>query len=173
MSDEIVVDPIEQVNASDMRPKGEMSLEALILLITTERLAHLRDKTRTELLELKDRQDKVRTLHKLLRTINLDTDEAGALDVTKNPDLRPLLEEVGELGIDIDLEKATYNREERERLVENVKMAADDYNVENEMQIQSISRWTNERYETYQMARSILKPLQDDKQRKARAISGH
>jgi hypothetical protein len=40
------------------------------------------------------------------------------------------------------------------------------------MQIQTISRFTNERYETYQMARSILRPLHEDKQRKAREISG-
>lgn len=173
MSDTIA-DPIEQTSSveSPMQPKDNMSLEALILLITTERLKHLKDKTRSELTELKERQEKVRTLHKLLRSINAATDEKGLLDITNNQEIQDLIEKVKELGIEIKDEKTTYTKEERDRFVENLRIAVEDYNVENEMQIQSVSRWTNERYETYQMARSILRPLHEDKQRKAREISG-
>lgn len=155
-----------------LQPNSEMSLEALILLITTERLKHLKDKTRNELSELKERQQKVRTIHELLRDINTATDEKGKLDCSQNQEIKDLLKAVKELGIEIKDDKFTYTREERDRLVENLRIAAEDFNVENEMQIQTISRFTNERYETYQMARSILRPLHEDKQRKAREISG-
>ena len=155
-----------------LQPSSNMSLEALILLITTERLKHLKDKTRTELSGLKERQEKVRTLHKLLRSINAETDEKGKLDCTNNPEIKNLMKTVKDLGVDIKDDKFTFTKEERDRLVENLRIAAEDFNVENEMQIQTISRFTNERYETYQMARSILRPLHEDKQRKAREISG-
>lgn len=157
---------------SPIAPNATMSLEALILLITTERLKHLKDKTRNELGELKERQEKVRTLHKLLRSINAETDEKGKIDFTSNQELKDLIEKAKELGVDIKTDKTTYSKEERDRLVENLRIASEDFNIENEMQIQAISRFTNERYETYQMARSILRPLHDDKLRKAREIAG-
>lgn len=155
-----------------LKPNSNMSLEALILLITTERLKHLKEKTRTELGDLKERQEKVRTLHKLLRSINAETCEKGKLECTKNEEIKDLMKKAKELGVDIKDDKFTYTKEERDRFVENLRIAAEDFNVENEMQIQTISRFTNERYETYQMARSILRPLHEDKQRKAREISG-
>jgi len=65
-----------------------------------------------------------------------------------------------------------YSREERERLVENIRMACDDLNMENDMQIQTVTRLTNERYEAFQLARSIMKPLHEDKINKARALAG-
>lgn len=153
-------------------PNTELSLEALILLINTERLKTIKDKTHTELKELKERQEKVRTLHKLLKGINASTDEKGKLEFTENQELKELVEKAKELGVDIKDGKTTYTKDERDRLVENIRIAVEDYNVENEMQIQTVSRLTNERYETYQMARSILRPLHEDKQRKAREIAG-
>lgn len=169
-----MAEPITEVTSveSPLAPDTNMSLEALILLITTERLKTLKDKTRIELTQLKERQDKVRKIHEALRTINAETDEKGKLDFSSNEDLKELLNEVKELGITIKEDKFTYTKEERDRLVENLRTAAEDFNVENEMQIQTVSRFTNERYETYQMARSILRPLHEDKQRKAREISG-
>jgi hypothetical protein len=171
---EFLTDPITDVAPveSPIAPNVNMSLEALILLITTERLKSLKDKTRAELTELKGRQDKVRKIHEALRTINTETDDKGKLDFSSNQELKDLLNDVKELGITIKDDKFTYTKEERDRLVENLRTAAEDFNVENEMQIQTISRFTNERYETYQMARSILRPLHEDKQRKAREISG-
>ena len=83
-----------------------------------------------------------------------------------------MLKQARLLGAEIDEEKLKYNNEERERLIENIRMTIEDFNVQNEMQLQMVTRLTNERYESYQMARSILKPLHDDKMSKARAISG-
>jgi hypothetical protein len=153
-------------------PNNNLSIEALILLINTERLNYLKEQTRKELDELKGRQEKVKTLHKLLRAINKATDDKGKLDIAANPEIKDLIKSVKDLGVDIKEGKLNYTKEERDRLVENIRITADDHNVENDMQLQTISRLTNERYETYQMARSILKPLHDDKMRKAREVAG-
>ncbi len=149
-----------------------LSLDALILLINTERLKTLKDKTRQELLELKESQEKVRTLHKLLRAINTHTDDKGKLDCSNNQEIKDLLKKAKELGADVKDDKFKLTKEERDRLVENIRITVDDYNVENDMRLQTISRLTNERYESYQMARSILRPLHEDKLKKAREIAG-
>lgn len=151
---------------------SKLSLESLLLLIHTEKLRSLRDRTNNELNELKDRQGIVRNLHKLLRHINTETDEDGNFDCSRDDEIVSLLKQMQELGIEVDSSKTKYSTFERDRLIENLRMAVEDFNVQNDMQLQSVSRLTNERYECYQMARSILKPLSDDKLRKAREISG-
>lgn len=162
---------IETQEMGTVNPE-QLSLEALVLLINTDFLKVLKEKTRHALNELKERQEKVRTLHQLLRQINTSTDEKGRFDCSKSQEIQDLLTKAKDLGVEIQDGKLKYSKEERDRLVENIRITADDYNVENDMQLQVISRLTNERYEAYQMARSILKPLHEDKQRKARAISG-
>ena len=110
-------------------------------------------------------------LHKLIKTINTATSN-GEFDCSNNEDCKKLLRQAKEYGVDINEGKFKYNSDERERLIENIRMSADDYNVLNDMQLQTITRLTNERYESYQLARSIMKPLHDDKVNKARAIGG-
>lgn len=163
--------PLNQV-AEANKMDDSLSLESLILLINTEHLKNLKEKTRIELTELKNRQEKVRVLHQLMRSINTATDDKGKLDCSNNQEIKDLLEKASDLGIVTKKGKFKFSKEERDRLIENIRMAVDDYNVESDMQLQSVSRLTNERYESYQMARSILKPLHEDKQRKAREMSG-
>lgn len=169
---EIVSQLINSVENSHEINDPNLSLDALILLINTERLKYLKEKTRTELSELRERQEKVHTLHKLLRVINSITDDKGKVDCSNNSEMKDLLKQAKKLGVDLNDGKMKYTREERDRLVENIRITVDDFNVENDMQLQSISRLTNERYESYQMARSILRPLHEDKLRKAREIAG-
>lgn len=174
MAEQQTVSVTEVPFADKLEPKDDKnySIDTLVLLITTERLQHLKDKTFKELSELKERQGKVKTLHEVMRSINASTDEKGCLDCSKNKDLENLLKKAKELGVEIKDGKYKYTKEERDRLVENLRIAADDQNVENDLQLQTISRLTNERYESYQMARSILKPLHDAKMRKAQAMGG-
>lgn len=170
-TNEVVSKLINSVENSEGNEQN-LSLDALILLINTERLKFLKDKTQNELGELRERQQKVRTLHKLLRAINSITGDKGNIDCSNNEEVKDLLKQAKEIGVDINDGKMKYSREERDRLVENIRITVDDFNVENDMQLQSISRLTNERYESYQMARSILRPLHEDKLRKAREIAG-
>lgn len=152
--------------------QDDMSVESLVLLITLDRLNSVKERTYKELQELKTRQQNVHILHQLLSAINAATDDKGKLDCSKNDDIKQLLTQAKTLGVEIKDDKFKYTKEERDRLVDNIQMASDDYEIENEMQLQTITRLTNDRYESYQMARSILKPLHEDKQRKAREMSG-
>lgn len=163
----------EVMKAADLNiDPSEMSLEALIMLINAERLKHLHDKTNSEFKELKKLQDIVAYLHKLIKNINTETSATGEFDCSKNEELKKLLKEASGMGVEIKEGKFTYTKDERDRLIDNIRMTIDDYHVKNEMSMQTINRLTSERYESYQLARSIMKPLHEDKINKARAING-
>ncbi len=167
---QVVTDSVKNVGAG--KDPKKLSLEALLLLITSERLKKLETDSRRELKELQQRQQKVAFLHKLTKTINTATSPQGEFDCTTIPEIQQMFKDAKEMGVQLDETKLKYNDDERDRLIENIKMSVDDLNIQNEMQLQFVTRLTNERYESYQMARSILKPLHDDKLNKARAISG-
>lgn len=165
------VDDVDKTKDAQSPP--DLTLEAMTLLICTNKVQALEEKTKKELQELRQRQNQVKYLHQLLKAINASTDAKGNLDLKGKEDLKKSLAEAKEMGIDVDLNKVSYTKEERDRLVENIRMSCEDLNTQNEMQLQTISRLTNERYEVYQMARAILKPLHEDKINKARAVGGH
>lgn len=167
---EINSNVIEQIAKGNATDPNQLSLEALVLLLNTTRLNQLQTHSEKELKELKTRQEKVSFLHNLMKSINKLTSAEGEFDCSENADLQGYLKKAKEMGVDLDEGKFKYTKEERERLMENVRMSIEDYNVQNEMQLQTINRLTNERYESYQMARSILKPLHDVKMQTARSI---
>lgn len=169
------LDAVKNANAKD--PK-EMELEQLVFLLLTQRLKELQQKSTDEFKELKKRQDEVVQMHKVLKAINSNTNENSELNYDLNSDLTNQLKEAREkLGIDIQTGtvkdgKMTYTKDQRERLIDNIRMSIDDHNTKNDMQMQTVTRLINERYESYQMARAILKPIHDDKMNKAKAIAG-
>ncbi len=172
-------DAIEEVDSdiidaisSDLPINDDLGLEELALLISTDRIRILEDKVEAEYKKLKEQQDKVRALNHLLKLLNQLTDKEGDLDISKNKEVKKLLKKAKELGVELDPEKTKYTNHERELLIENMRTTIDDYNTDNDLQLQMITRYTNERYETYQMVRSILKPLHEDKINKARSSSG-
>lgn len=166
---EIVNDIVNDTPPSK-NPK-EITLEGLALLVHTQRLNHLENKITTEFTELKKRQDQVSFLHKLMKMINAATVD-GQFDCSNNQEIKDFLATAHEYGVEITEGKYNYNREERDRLIDNIRMTADDYNTLNDMQLQSITRLTTERYESYHLARSIMKPLHEDKVNKARSLGG-
>ena len=173
MADQKLIDTLNANAADEVNEKvnyDELTLEALLLLVATDKVGALEEKSRKELKELRQRQAQVTALHKLLKAINAATDSKGNL--TMDDDLKEMLSHAAELGVEVDLEKGSYNRDEKDRLVENIRLTCDDLNTQNDMQIQAVSRLTNERYEAYQLARSILKPLHEDKINKARSVAG-
>lgn len=159
---------IEEVAA--LPDSKDLSLEQLVMVLLSERLQHLQTRTEKEFLELKERQELVAKLHKILKKINNFTNEKGELFLKDNHELKQVLESAKELGVDINTGKDSYNSQERERLVDNIRMTIEDLNTKNDMQLQAVTRLTNERYESFQLARSIMKPLHDDKHNKAKAM---
>lgn len=166
---EIVSDAVKGVD--DGLDPNQLSLEALALLINTERLRQLENKIIKEFGELKSRQDKVSFLHKLIKAINAATNSKGEVDFSDKPEMQTMLDKAREYGVDLK-EGNKFGSDDRDRMIENIRMTTEDLNVLNDMQLQSVTRLTNERYESYQMARSIMKPLHDDKINKSRAIAG-
>jgi hypothetical protein len=160
---------LEKVAANKKIPTG-ISLETLVLLVNTERLKSVHNKTETEFKELKTRQEHVSKLHKLLKKINAETTSTGEFDCTSHAEIKKLISEAKDLGVDLKTDKLKYNKDERDRLVENIRMTIDDFNVKNDMQLQAVNRLTNERYESYQLARAILKPLHEAKMQSARGF---
>ncbi len=149
----------------------EHNVETLALLVGAERLKFLEQKITKEFQELKARQEQVSSHNKLIKSINAAQHE-GELDLTNNDELRAKLVKANELGVEINLDKMRYTKEDLERLNENIRLTVDDLNVMNEMQLQTVNRLLTERYETYQIMRNIVKPLHEDKISKARAAGG-
>src|SRR5262249_30551970 len=159
------VQPVNPTEVADEpTPIQDLSLEALLLLIHTNRLKELEDKSMNEFTELKKRQEQVRKLHKLMKEINSKTSGNGEVSFADDAEMVKLIKEAKELGVTVDEGKTQYTKEERDRLMENIRMTIDDLNVQNEMQLQTITRLTNERYESYQMVRSTMKPIDNVKQ---------
>lgn len=178
MSQSQNVTAIDAVKSADTKDPKEMELEQLTFLVLTGRLGQLQQKSSDEFIELKKRQEEVVQMHKVLKLINSNTNEQSELTFNVNSDMMKHLNDVrNKLGIDIQDGKVkdgrmTYTRDQRERLIENIRMSIEDHNTKNDMQMQTVTRLINERYESYQMARAILKPIHDDKMSKARASAG-
>lgn len=177
------IDLIQETPQVQEAEDTSMTQQAMDIL--TSRLATLQEKTTTEIEELKERQKEVQKLHDLIAKINKMTDSDGK--VTMDDELLEMLNKVitsdgnsdavNALKIDKDSLKILevgkkYSSEDRQRLIENVRMHIEDLNTQNDMQLQTITKYTNERYEIFQMMRAIFKPLDEDLKQKARAIAG-
>lgn len=155
----VTVDTTQEI-LLDGSDRNEMSLQGLMFIAQTEWQKKLENKITAEFVELKGRQDKVSFLKKLVKTINMATVD-DQLDCTKNEELKSLLMKAKEYDVQIKDGKFKFNKQEREALIENVKVTADDFNVLNDMQIQAVSRLTNERNESFSIARMIFKTLHE------------
>ncbi|MCB1119198.1 MAG: hypothetical protein KDK65_04485 [Chlamydiia bacterium] len=152
--------------------KNQYGLQTLAQLLNSSRLDQLSKEAAKELKELRERQQQVRKLHEVLKAINAKTKADGTLDITNDPELQQLLQEAKELGVNLDPSKTVYTKEERDRLNDNVRLTVEDLNIENEMQMQTVSRLNNERYESYMMAVRIMRPLHEANMNRAKAMAG-
>jgi hypothetical protein len=138
--------------------------------------------------KIKAGQNRARELNKLMQKINLATVN-GELHIKDNKELMDMLASVSKPapsttieknrgqdpdfnGIELDPKKTDYKKDELDRLLDNIRMEVDDLNVVNEMQLQNLNRLVTHYHEIYQMMKSIMKPLHDDKINKARSIAG-
>lgn len=148
------------------------NMEPLVKLFLASRLKDLQESSKKKLKELQDGQEKVSKLHQLNQKIKAAKGSDGTLDITNNPELKDLLAKAKDLGAEITPNKTKFTKEECNDLIDNIKIAADDLNVKNDMNLQTMTHLTNAIYESFQAARSITKPLHEDKYAKARAARG-
>lgn len=169
---QIDTDLISAIQKDGPPDEKNLTLEQLVILINTDRVRSLEEKSKAELKELKERYAQVRSLNDIRKKINTDLSSSGNVDLAKNPELKEMLAKAKEHGVTVDEKKTTYTKEEAERLLDNIKMSIDDLNIENDLQMQQLSRLQNEHHESFQLAMSIMKPLHNAKQSAIRGIAG-
>lgn len=156
----------------DWEDTTKHGVETYSLAMVSDRLFDLENKLSNELNQLKEDQKKAAYLQKLLRAINMATDSKGSVDFSNQPEIQEMFSKAKDLGAMIDETKMTYNSDERERLLENIRTTNEGITTSNELKFQVVTRYYQERLEAYQAARMISKKADEDKTNKARAISG-
>lgn len=169
--EEIFAEEIDKTEDKE-NVKPSYSLETLALLVNKQRVDQLEEKLRTQFKDLKKRQEEIKALQSLVRTLNAATDENETLDLDKSAEAKELYEVVGK-RFDLKLpEKTKFNGPARERMIENIKMAIDERNLENDLLMNTIQQLNSERNESFQLANKIIKTLHDAKMRQTQALSG-
>jgi len=88
--------------------------------------------------EVHQRQDKMRLINDLICEINNLTDEKNEIDFSQNPELQEKLRIAKELGANINADKLKFNSVERDRLVQNLQLKAEEWDKENRTQTQKM-----------------------------------
>ncbi len=137
------------------------NLEKQAVLMASDRVQRLEAESKKELDDIKARQLRIQMLNEALRTINAHRGEEDLIDWSKEPRLMDLIGQVQELGVQITHTDGKFSASQTRRSVENINLLLRDLNAQNEVQIKIANRLQNERYEAFQLARSITKPLHD------------
>jgi hypothetical protein len=168
----IGIDNIEEVSAPEKEDKkGSYSLETLTLLVNKARVEKLEKTLKDNFKILKGRQEEVKALQSLTRALNTATDNKGVLDFTNSPEIKELYLELNDrFNLKLPLGKTKFTGQERERLIENIKTAVEEKNLENDLLMHTVQQLNNERSESFQMANKILKTLYDTKLHQAQAL---
>jgi chromosome segregation ATPase len=74
--------------------------------------------------------------------------------------------------LDIDKDKSFFSKDDRERLMENIRTTCGDLNARNDLQMQTIQRLTNNRHELLQICRTLQKSVHDAAMRPAHNLAG-
>lgn len=81
--------------------------------------------------EVHQRQDKMRLVNDIIAKINTLTKEDNSVDITQDPELVQLLQLARDNGVQIKEQQTSFNGLERDRLIENLHLAADSWDKEN------------------------------------------
>jgi hypothetical protein len=156
----------------EIAQKEDINLLQEVANLLKNTLDLLEKKTMGELELLQKRHGHVESLHELLKEINQNTNSKGEVDLN-NPKALELIEKAKQLGIDIKDKsgKFSFNKEQREYLIDSIQMTIDDLRVQYELQMQTVTRLTNSRYEFIQLARLIEKRLDECAKQVIRGIS--
>ncbi|MBT3579017.1 MAG: hypothetical protein HN501_03400 [Waddliaceae bacterium] len=151
---------------------ADFCIEDLALLVQAHRLKALEKTMKTKTDNIKEKQGNIKYLHSVLTKINNSLDKKDKLDISKNNDLKGMFGKAREMGVDIPKDKKVWTKDEKERLLDSIRTECEDLSSENQMSLQDTQALMNQRFETYELTKSILKPLHDDKINKARKMAG-
>lgn len=149
----------------------KIDLDPLALLVYSEKLEMLETEGKDLMEEISGTHKNIQHLHKILAKINEETDEDGKLKPSE--ELKELYNQAEEMGLSVDrslLEKEKLDFNQKERLVENIKMSIEDLNMENDTKLQKVNHLNNERFSVIQFIRKVLDSLHQTKQMVIRNI---
>lgn len=166
----IASEKIDKIKDKEIKPS--YSLEALTFLVLGERVDQLEDKVKTQAKGQKKRLEEIKGLQSLKRALNAATDEGEKLDFTDKPDLKELYDSMNK-RFDLSLkDETTFSGAARERMIDNITMAVDERNLENDLQMNTLQQLNYERNEALQMLDKIRKTLHDAKMSITRYLAG-
>lgn len=150
--------PLEHNHAEE-----EQSLETLLWMIRAGHLETLTKKSKEGFQKAAESQKVVAELYDCIKAINRATKGQDSLDISKDDALKTILKRANELECEIELEKMTYTKEERERLLENIRMTVDEKNTDNDLHIQEMTRNYTGQNEMFNLLKSSFGKLDDIK----------
>ena len=75
-------------------------------------------------------QDMMKLIGSIIADINAKTDNKNCIDISGHPELKKKIETATELGLSIDPTKNQYDSLDRDRLMENLQLKTDEWNLE-------------------------------------------
>ncbi len=90
------------------------------------------------------RQDRMRLINEIIAEINTLTDKNQSLDITKHLELQEKLRMAQQLGVKINITEFKFDAGSRDRLVQNLHLAADNWDKENKSQTQKMEIYIKE-----------------------------
>ena len=187
----------------------DIDLQTMAKALVAQRLSDLKNRGVVEVQLLKERQERIRLMHSMLRAINESSDDNG-VDFKKNPEFAKIrgqakelmdagntliaqadeLEKQGKKAeakamreegsemlevarvLGADSTKEVFNKDAKDKLVENLRMTCEDLNTVNQLQTQTVSRLNNELHESLLIGRDIMKRVHEILSAMARGIRG-
>lgn len=151
---------------------SDINLLKEVRTILYDSLQLLENKTMAELEVLHKRHADVEQLQELRQLINDCRNSKGEIDFKNNPRGVELLQKAKQLGVKFDDKKVSFSKEQTENLVDAIETKIGNLNLEYELQMQTVTRLTNLRYEFIQLARLIEKRIDELMTKLARGIQG-
>lgn len=109
-------------------------------------------------LRIKARTDNIDILTSLLSKINL---EKGAIDWTKDEELKKLVDQARAMGVEIPEGKYKWTKDEKQNLIENIRMKKDNMEKVTQTERTDLQRWLQEVSQNHQGRSNILKLIKE------------
>lgn len=158
MSDMIEL-PVEATNLL-IQMKNQIDHTAItpeVFKFYAQRANEAKDKIDRLGAEIHQRQDKMRLINDLICDINNLTDDKNELDISQNLELQEKLRVAKELGANINADKLKFTPIERDRLIQNLNLKAEEWDKSNRTETQKMEIHVKELDRIMMMIKEVQK----------------
>lgn len=136
------------------------SLQWISYALSQNAISQNIDSQRNELKQLKEEQDKVRSMQELQQAIAVVGDDTSSIAITDN--LQEAMNSAKEYGANIpEYNDNVINHAQRIDLQDRLRIAIEHLNQDNDLRLQGISRITNVLHEMYALMRTIMRTMHE------------